>query len=98
MSACVTRAKVGASSSLASIASGLTSWAAFTAQVCLVSHQGQATAHPCRRTNTDGVPAWRASPWMDWNTSLTAKVSAMVGCTALADFVHLNTHEADRRA
>src|SRR3954451_9993942 len=98
MSACVKRAKVGASSSLASIASGLTSWAAFTAQVCLVSHHGQPTAQPCRRTNTDGVPACRASPWMDSNTSLTANVSDMIGRAALAGLIHLHANKPHRRA
>src|SRR3954470_16291218 len=67
-------------------------------QVCLVSHHGQPTAQPWSRTNTDGVPAWRASPWMDWNTSLTANVSGMEGRTAFAGFVHLHAHEADQRA
>src|SRR3954471_2237155 len=92
------RAKVRASSSLASICSRLISWPGLMSQVCLVSHHGQPTPHPCRRTNTDGVPAWRASPWMDWNTSLTAKVSDMVSRAALARLVHLHAHETNQRA
>src|SRR5215204_927772 len=92
------RAKVGASTALASISSRLTSRSGPTTQVCLVSHHGQPTAQPCRRTNTDGVPACRASPWMDWNTSLTAKVSGTKGRAALAGFIDLNTDEADPRA
>src|SRR3954469_22142857 len=92
------RAKVGASTALGSISSRLTSRSGSTTQVCLVSHHGQPTAQPCRRTNTDGVPAWRASPWMDWNTSLTAKVSDMVSRAALARLVHLHAHETNQRA
>src|SRR4051795_6384682 len=94
----VMRAKVGASTVLASISSRLTSRSGSTTQLCLVSHHGQATAQPCRRTNTDGVPACRASPWMDWNTSLTAKASGIKGRAALAGFIDLNTNEADPRA
>src|SRR3954453_10234540 len=98
MSAWVRRAKVGAGTSLARIPSVPTSWPKFIFQVCLVSHHGQPTTHPCKRTNTDGVPVWCASPWMDWKTSLTAKVSGMEDRTVLAGFVHLDAHEADRRA
>src|SRR3954451_22475741 len=89
---------VGASTSLASICSMLISWPGSMAQVCLVSHQGQPTAHPCRRTNTDGVPACRASPWMDSNTSLTANVSGIVDRAALAGLIHLHADKPHRRA
>src|SRR3954471_18874987 len=48
--------------------------------------------------NTDGVPACRASPWMDSNTSLTANVSDMVGRAALAGLTHLHANKPHRRA
>src|SRR3954469_20698234 len=98
MAAWVMRAKIGAPTSLSSISSMLTSRSGSTAQVCLVSHHVQPTAQPCRRTNTDGVPVWRASPWMDWNTSLTAKISYMASRAALARLVHLHAHETNQRA
>lgn len=38
--------------------------------MCLVSHHGHLTGHARKRTNTDGVPALQASPWMVSNDSL----------------------------
>lgn len=38
--------------------------------MCLVSHHGHLTGHSRKRTNTDGVPALQASPWMVSNNSL----------------------------
>src|SRR4051794_27362333 len=48
--------------------------------------------------NTDGVPACRASPWMDSNTSLTANVSDMIGRAALAGLIHLHANKPHARA